>query len=77
VARALAVSPVRFIGRGALPVDLLPTTALCIALAGPPGGARRDIGHLAVRLCNGALWLDLRCLEEPEALLEQLRSGLG
>lgn len=76
------------IGSGALPVDLLPSHALCIRAAARAGGARRRGGLSSLerslrqlsrpilgRLADDALWLDLRCLEtadEPE-FLAQLR----
>jgi L-seryl-tRNA(Ser) seleniumtransferase len=66
------------IGSGALPLENIPSTALRIC---PP--PRADIAGLAARfrqlpmpvigrLQKGALWLDLRCLEDEQAFLSQL-----
>jgi L-seryl-tRNA(Ser) seleniumtransferase len=71
------------IGSGALPVDLLPSWALTLR---PPAGTRgegRLLNALAAelrglpvpvigRVQDGALWLDLRCLEDESGLLEVL-----
>jgi L-seryl-tRNA(Ser) seleniumtransferase len=67
------------IGSGALPVDLLPSFA--VVLRPPPGtkGEGRFLDALAKRLrglpipvigrvADGALWLDLRCLEDEAEL---------
>ena len=62
------------IGSGSLPVDLLPSFALRIALLAPKRGAGRALDAVAAalrrlaipvvgRISNGALLLDLRCLE--------------
>jgi L-seryl-tRNA(Ser) seleniumtransferase len=68
------------IGSGALPVSLLPSAGLALRPLAPSGKAVerlaqsfRDlpipvIGHIA----GGALVLDLRCLEEEEAFLDNL-----
>jgi L-seryl-tRNA(Ser) seleniumtransferase len=65
------------IGSGALPVDLLPSHAL--VLAPRDGSAERlaaSLRRLPVpvigRISEGALWLDLRCLEDGEAFVAQL-----
>ncbi|HUT51606.1 MAG TPA: L-seryl-tRNA(Sec) selenium transferase [Alphaproteobacteria bacterium] len=70
------------IGSGALPVDLLPSTALAIRPAGEKrrGGktaalaaAFRDLPMPVIgRVSDGALLLDLRCLEDEAAFVEQL-----
>jgi len=76
------------IGSGALPIDLLPSYALCIRAARPDASRRRrgGLGRLERRfralprpvlgrLADDTLWLDLRCLEpadEPQ-FLAQLR----
>ena len=70
------------IGSGALPVDLLPSKALVITpLDAAQDGASVErlaarFRHLPVpvvgRIHHGALWLDLRCLEEEAAFLAQL-----
>jgi len=63
------------IGSGALPVDRLPSHALRLTLAGPKRGSGRALEALAARLralpvpvigriADGALLLDLRCLED-------------
>lgn len=71
------------IGSGALPVDLLPSTALAIR---PAGGGKRGGRKVAVlaaafralpkpvigRIADGALLLDLRCLEDEDGFLAQL-----
>jgi L-seryl-tRNA(Ser) seleniumtransferase len=78
------------IGSGALPVDLLPSYALCIRAARKDAIPRRRGGLSRLermfralpravlgRLAEDTLWLDLRCLEpadEPQ-FLAQLRRG--
>jgi L-seryl-tRNA(Ser) seleniumtransferase len=78
------------IGSGALPIDLLPSHALCIRGARKDGAPRRRGGLSRLertlralprpvlgRLADDALWLDLRCLEpadEPQ-FIAQLRQG--
>lgn len=71
------------IGSGALPVDLLPSAALAIR---PAGGGKRGGRKVAVlaaafralptpvigRIADGALLLDLRCLEDELGFLAQL-----
>jgi len=63
------------IGSGALPVDRLPSHALRLTLAGPKRGSGRALEALAARLralpvpvigriADGALLLDLRCLDD-------------
>lgn len=67
------------IGSGALPLDTLPSACLKLTPAGRKGGAvqalAQSLRRLPVpvigRIRDGALWLDLRCLEphqEPEFL---------
>ena len=71
------------IGSGALPVDRLPSFALRLAPPAPARGAGRWLDTLARRLCalplpvigriaDGALLLDLRCLEDEARFLAQL-----
>jgi len=71
------------IGSGSLPVDLLPSCALVLSLAasGRGGGTRlksleRRLRELPIpvigRISEGALWLDLRCLEDEAAFAGQL-----
>jgi L-seryl-tRNA(Ser) seleniumtransferase len=68
------------IGSGALPVENIASVAICLT---PPSG--EDVSALAQqfrqlpmpvigRLQKGALWLDLRCLEDEAAFLFQLES---
>lgn len=63
------------IGSGAMPVDLLPSHALRLQPAGARRASGRTLADLAARLralpvpvvgrvADGALWLDLRCLED-------------
>jgi L-seryl-tRNA(Ser) seleniumtransferase len=73
------------IGSGSLPVDRLPSVALVIT---PRTGRKRQGGALRAlqarlaglpvpvlgRTHGGALWLDLRCLEDEEGFLAQLTS---
>ena len=71
------------IGSGALPVDRLPSLALRLSPPAPARGAGRWLDALARRLralpvpvigrmADGALLLDLRCLEDEAAFLAQL-----
>lgn len=72
------------IGSGSLPVDTIPSTALCIAPVSGEDAAVRELagalrqGTLPIigRLHKGALWLDMRCLEATQqtAFLAQLHS---
>lgn len=68
------------IGSGALPVDLLPSVALALR---PQRARGKTLEALAAafralpqpvigRLHQGALWLDLRCLEDEAGFLAQL-----
>lgn len=70
------------IGSGALPVDRLPSHALRLTLPGPRRGAGRALDALAARLralpvpviariADGALLLDLRCLEDEAGFAAQ------
>ena len=69
------------IGSGSLPVDRLPSYALTFA---PRDGRGATLEALAERwrrlpqpvigrINDGRLWLDLRCLEQEDALIEALR----
>ncbi|WP_250500903.1 L-seryl-tRNA(Sec) selenium transferase [Caballeronia sp. GAWG1-5s-s] len=72
------------IGSGALPVDVLPSYGLAVRLAsGKRGGGQlnrierklRALPRPVIgRIADGALWLDLRCLEEADeaAFIAQL-----
>ena len=71
------------IGSGSLPVDLLPSFALRIMPAGKRGGGQAVEGLAAAlralplpvigRIADGALLLDLRCLDDEAGLLAALR----
>jgi len=74
------------IGSGSLPIETLPSAALCIT---PNSGEDADTRELADRLRQlptpvigrlhkGALWMDLRCLEpnQEAGFLEQLATLL-
>jgi L-seryl-tRNA(Ser) seleniumtransferase len=80
------------IGSGALPIDRLPSAALRLQPAGLRRGAGRALDALAVglralpvpvvgRVAEGALWLDLRCLDDEARFVDQLQraapSGLA
>ncbi len=71
------------IGSGSLPVETLPSSALCLR---PSGDSGQSVGALAARLRDlprpvigrvhrGALWLDLRCLDsgDEQHFLDQFR----
>ncbi|NND67202.1 MAG: L-seryl-tRNA(Sec) selenium transferase [Halioglobus sp.] len=71
------------IGSGSLPVETLPSSALCLR---PLEASGQSVGALAARLRDlprpvigrvhrGSVWLDLRCLEDGDEqdFLEQLR----
>ena len=69
------------IGSGSLPVDLLPSFALRIAPAGKRGGQALEALAAALRslplpvigrVADGALLLDLRCLDDEAGLLAAL-----
>jgi len=71
------------IGSGALPVDRLPSAALVVTPSQSGRGAgtalkriERSLRDLPVpvigRISDGALWLDLRCLEDEAGLLAQV-----
>jgi L-seryl-tRNA(Ser) seleniumtransferase len=72
------------IGSGALPVDLLPSAALAVQPEMGKRGAGRALKRLATafrqlpqpvigRIQNDAFSLDLRCLEDETAFVDQLR----
>ena len=76
------------IGSGALPVGRLPSWALQITPPGPKRGAGHALVALAARLralpvpvigriADGALLLDLRCLEDEAGFLAQLSVRCG
>jgi L-seryl-tRNA(Ser) seleniumtransferase len=68
------------IGSGSLPVDRLPSHALVVRPAGRRSGILKDLEAalrglpipVIGRIADGALWLDLRCLEDPETFRAQL-----
>ena len=73
------------IGSGALPVETLPSAAVCMAPRQPGKGDGRWLKSLADRLrglptpvigriANGAVLLDFRTLEDETGLLQQIRS---
>jgi L-seryl-tRNA(Ser) seleniumtransferase len=75
------------IGSGSLPVDLLPSAGLALTPKTGKRGAGKALANLARdfrrlprpaigRIHDGALILDLRCLEDEDAFADQL-SGLG
>jgi len=75
------------IGSGALPIDLLPSTALVIAPVAATGGYDTRLVALAEafrrlptpvvgRLHDGRFYLDLRCLADTEVFSSQLTSLL-
>ncbi|RDW12913.1 L-seryl-tRNA(Sec) selenium transferase, partial [Paracoccus thiocyanatus] len=65
------------IGSGALPLETLPSLALRIPA---PGASAERIARALRRLplpvigriAEGAVWLDLRCLDDAQALVEEL-----
>lgn len=70
------------IGSGALPVDRLPSAALVLSPLRTGRGSGTGLKRIEARLRElplpvlgrvheGALWLDLRCLEDPDAFLGQ------
>jgi L-seryl-tRNA(Ser) seleniumtransferase len=69
------------IGSGSLPVDRLPSYALTFAPLDGRGATlealaerwRRLPQPVIGRINDGRLWLDLRCLEQEDALIEALR----
>ena len=80
----VAVRPCKSqVGSGSLPIDRLPSAALVLAPRTGKRGAGRALERLAAalralplpvigRVHKGALWLDLRCLEDEAAFLGQL-----
>ena len=70
------------IGSGSLPVDRLPSQALVVRSRDRRTGVLRDLEAALRRLpipvigriANGALWLDLRCLEDPETFRAQFQA---
>ncbi|HXF47576.1 MAG TPA: L-seryl-tRNA(Sec) selenium transferase, partial [Burkholderiaceae bacterium] len=73
------------IGSGALPVERLPSWAVVLTPAAAKGAGRalqqlaRRLRVLSVpvlgRVQDNALWLDLRCLRDEQALLRQLATA--
>jgi len=74
------------IGSGSLPVDLLRSAALVLSplVSGRGAGAalkalEKRLRELPIpvlgRIANGALWLDLRCVEDEVAFLRQLEKS--
>jgi L-seryl-tRNA(Ser) seleniumtransferase len=67
------------IGSGALPVDLLPSCALVLSPKAPLGvealaAQLRALPRPVIgRIHQGALWLDLRCLEDEAGFMSQLQ----
>jgi len=74
------------IGSGALPSKSLPSYALTISPRGKKrrGSILKNLNHSLLdlrvpvigRIHNDALWLDLRCLEDEQLLLTQLKPAL-
>jgi L-seryl-tRNA(Ser) seleniumtransferase len=68
------------IGSGSLPVDRLPSHALVVRPSGRRTGGLKDLEAalrglpipVIGRIADGALWLDLRCLEDPATFCAQL-----
>ncbi|HYN78448.1 MAG TPA: L-seryl-tRNA(Sec) selenium transferase, partial [Lamprocystis sp. (in: g-proteobacteria)] len=82
----ITIEPVQSqIGSGSLPVDRLPSQALVVRPARRQPGVLRDLETalrglpipVIGRTSNGALVLDLRCLEDPEAFRGQLAALTG
>ncbi|MDX7986361.1 L-seryl-tRNA(Sec) selenium transferase [Xenorhabdus sp. 12] len=71
------------IGSGSLPVDRLPSWALTFTAIDGRGSTLEKLAHqwrnlhnpVIGRLYDGRLWLDLRCLEDGNALLRLLLSS--
>ena len=78
----VAAAALAQIGSGALPVDSLPSVALCIRTKAGSGSGRRLLRLAAAmralpvpvigRLHDDALWLDLRCLDDEAGFHAQL-----
>jgi len=68
------------VGSGALPVESVPSACLCISPADADDAALRRLAAalralplpVIGRLHKGALWLDLRCLDNEAGFLDQL-----
>jgi L-seryl-tRNA(Ser) seleniumtransferase len=79
-ARVAVVECASQIGSGALPVESLPSAGVAITPSDGSGTALKNLAAafraLTVpaigRIADGALLFDLRCLEDPQALLAQL-----
>jgi L-seryl-tRNA(Ser) seleniumtransferase len=74
------------IGSGSLPVEVLPSAGLCIRpLTRAKGRALQQLSErlrglpvpVIGRVAQDALWLDLRCLDDPEALIAQWSETQG
>jgi L-seryl-tRNA(Ser) seleniumtransferase len=65
------------VGSGSLPVDRLPSVALRIVTAGSVEALATQLRALPIpvigRIHDGALWLDLRCLEDEAAFAANLK----
>ena len=70
------------IGSGSLPVDRLPSAALVIRPKLKKGGVLHEIEAalrglplpVIGRINDGALWLDLRCMDDESGFAAQLKS---
>ncbi len=70
------------IGSGALPVDTLPSRAIVITPQKRSGRVLASLSHsfrslptpVVGRISDGALWFDLRCLEDADAFVTNLES---
>jgi L-seryl-tRNA(Ser) seleniumtransferase len=65
------------VGSGSLPIDRLPSVALRITTEGSLEALAAQLRALPIpvigRIHDGALWLDLRCLDDEAAFTENLR----
>jgi len=70
------------IGSGALPVDRLSSSAIVIRSSKRAGRELTRISRafrqlpipVVGRITDDAIWFDVRCLEEPDAFIENLKS---
>jgi len=68
------------VGSGSLPVDRLPSTALCVASGSiKPKRVMNALRSLAIpvigRIHDDRVWLDMRCLEDEAAFLRVLEGS--